>query len=123
MASLDPRFVMNDWLAGDTLVLGLRGDLGAGACQAVVERLRELAASRIGVRLTIDLSGVTALDAEAAEDLFLQVVGVHSRRAIISFSGASGACQLLLERLAIPAVPRFSVERLGMGRYVAGVTA
>lgn len=123
MASLVPRFVMEDWLAGDTLVLGLRGELDAAACQAVAERLRELAASRIGVRLTIDLSGVPAIDAEAAEDLFLQVVGVHARRAIISFAGASGECQTLLERLAIPATPRFAMERLGMGRYVAGVTA
>jgi hypothetical protein len=114
---------MEDWLAGDTLVLGLRGDLDADACQAVAERLRELAASRVGVRLTLDLSGVLAVDAEAAEDLFLQVVGVHARRAIISFAGACGTCQGLLEGLAIPATPRVSVERLGMGRYVAGVTA
>ena len=123
MASLVPRFEMGDWLAGDTLVLGLRGELDANACQAVAERLRELAASRIGVRLTIDLAGVTAVEAEAAEDLFLQVVGVHARRAIITFAGASGACQILLDRLAIPAAPRVAVERLGMGRYVAGVTA
>lgn len=123
MASLVPRFVMDDWLAGDALILSLRGVLDAAACQAVAQRLCELSASRIGLRLTIDLSGVPALDPEAAEDLFLQVVGVHARRAIISFAGATGACQALLDRLAIPAAPRFSVDRLGMGRYVAGVTA
>ena len=123
MASLVPRFEVEDWLAGDTLVLGLRGELDAGACRAVAERLREITASRIGVRLTIDLSGVPSIDAEAAEDLFLQVVGVHARRAIITFAGAGGGCHALLERLAIPATPRTALDRLGMGRYVAGVTA
>lgn len=123
MAPLVPRFEMSDWLAGDTLVLGLRGALDADACLAVAERLRELAASRIGVRLTIDLSGVAAVDADAAEDLFLQVVGVHARRAIITLAGATGACRALLDQLAIPAAPRITVNRGGLGRFLAGVTA
>ena len=119
----EPRFTVDDWLADDALVLSLRGSLDAEACDRVARRLSELAAQRDGLRLTLDLAGVGAVDERPAEDLFLQVAGVHARRAIITLAGAQGACLALLGRLGLQAAPRVGGGRPAGGRLIVGVTA
>lgn len=123
MAQRMSRFEIADWVAGDALVVAVNGRLDAPACASLAGRLRELVARGPGVRITLELAGVSELDPDAWEDLVLQIAGVYARRALITFAGAHGATYMVLANLGIAAAPRGGTERGGMGRFVSGVTA
>lgn len=90
-----------DWITPDALVLSLVGELGGQARHLVEERVHALLRTWPGIRVTIDLSSVSHADAEAAEELFLDLVASRSSGASLTLACPSAACQLVLHRLNI----------------------
>ena len=109
------RFEIIDWITPGSLVLSIKGALDRDCCRTIEARLHALQSECPGIRLTLELGGVTAVDEEPAEDMLLQAIVSRSRGGSLQIACPSTACQPLLRRLNVehlPAVP--AEEPLGV---------
>lgn len=113
-----PRLDIVDWITPNALVLSLIGDLDAPAARQVERRLHELLRSCPDICVTLDLSAVESVDAEAVEELFIGVVAMRARGGSLIMARPSAACQNVLRRLNLEYLPHIPTDRV-----LAGVTA
>ena len=111
------RLEIVDWITPTALVLSLNGELDAKAARQVERRLGDLLRTCPDILVTLDLAGVSAVDAEAAEALFLAMVTMRARGGSLIIARPSAACQAVLHRLNLEYLPR-----LPKTRVMAGVT-
>lgn len=112
------RFEIIDWITPGSLVLSIKGALDPACCHEVESRMRQLQAECPGIRLTLELGGVTAVDEAAAEDMLLHVIVSRARGGSLQIACPSTACQPLLRRLNVEHLPAVPAEE-----PVGGVTA
>lgn len=104
------RFEINDWITPGSLVLSLRGALDDGACRSVAARLHQLLTECPGIRLTLELSGVEALDDDRATDLFLDLVMNRAQSGSLQIACPSQACLPVLKRLNLDFLAALPIE-------------
>lgn len=107
-----------DWILPGTLVLSLAGHLDERACRYLARHIAELQSRWPGIRVTLDLSGVSSLDLAPAEALMLGLITRRAGEGELVFACPSLACLGLLRRLNIDFALHLAVER-----PLAGVTA
>lgn len=113
-----PRLELVDWITPNALVLSLNGELDGAGCCEVETRLQRLLRTCPDICVALDLSGVTAVEAEAAEELLLAVVTMRAQGGSLIIARPSAACIAVLRRLNLAYLPHLPKERV-----VAGVTA
>lgn len=113
-----PSLEIVDWITPNALVLSLNGELDAEACQAVDARLQPLLRTCPDICVALDLSGVTAVEAGATEELLLNVVAMRARGGSLLIARPSAVCVTVLRRLNMAYLPHLPKDRV-----MAGVTA
>jgi anti-anti-sigma regulatory factor len=113
-----PRLELIDWITPNALVLSLNGQLDAAGSHDVEARLQQLLRTCPDICVALDLSGVEAVEVEAAEALFLSVVAMRARGGSLIIARPSAACVAVLRQLNMAFLPHLPKERV-----VAGVTA
>jgi anti-anti-sigma regulatory factor len=109
---------LQDWVTPDALILSPVGELDGQGCAFLKRRFKALFATWPGLYVTLDLSSTAVLDAEAVEDLLIELVAHKARGAQVMIARPSLSSRAVLRRLNLDFWPQLPTHR-----PLEGVTA